>query len=109
MGPLGILQLLFIFVPFLLIPVVVGLVALFELHRRARQLGYPSARAYLRAIPRSDAERRDAVGLALLGLVLCLLGMILAPVVLIGLPPLFYGVRKVAYALMGLGLVDDAN
>jgi hypothetical protein len=29
------------------------------------------------------------------------------PVLLIGLFPLFYGVRKIVYASMGLGLVDD--
>jgi ABC-type spermidine/putrescine transport system permease subunit II len=36
--------------------------------RRARRFGYASTRAYLRAIPRSDAETRDAVDLALQGL-----------------------------------------
>jgi hypothetical protein len=31
------------------------------------------------------------------------------PVLLIGLFPMFYGARKIAYASMGLGLVDDAS
>jgi hypothetical protein len=35
--------------------------------------------------------------------------LIFAPFVLIGLIPLFYGGRKLVYASMGLGLVDDAD
>ncbi len=38
---------------------------------------------------------------------ICLLGLVFAPLVLVGLFPFFYGVRKVVYASMGLGLVDD--
>lgn len=57
--------------------------------------------------PRSDDERKDAADLALKGLVFCLLGLLFAPMVLIGLLPLFYGGRKLVYASMGLGLVDD--
>jgi len=75
----------------------------------ARESGYPSLSAYLRAAPRTDAEKRAAADLALKGLVICLLGLLSPPVLLIGLFPLFYGVRKVMYASMGLGLVDDAE
>lgn len=75
--------------------------------QRAKRFGYESMRAYLRAAPRSDAEKRDAADLALKGLVLCLLGLLFAPFVLAGLVPLFYGGRKLVYASMGLGLVDD--
>ena len=98
------------------IPVVVAIVALVVLvrlvrsqQRLARQAGYPSLGAYLRAAPRSDQEKRDAVDLALKGLVICLLGLLLPPILLIGLFPLFYGARKMVYASMGLGLVDDAG
>ena len=77
--------------------------------RRARQFGYRSTGAYLRAAPRSDAEKRDAVDLALKGLAACMLGLLFSPFVLVGLIPLFYGGRKVVYASMGLGLVDDAD
>jgi hypothetical protein len=77
--------------------------------RRARRFGYPSTGAYLRAAPRSDAEKQDAADLALKGLVFCLLGMIFPPFILIGLIPLFYGGRKLVYASMGLGLVDDPD
>ena len=109
LGPLG------IGVPELLILVMVGapLLGLFVLpgvvRRRAKRFGYPTARAYLRAAPRSDAERRDAADLALKGLVFCMLGLLFAPFVLVGLVPLFYGGRKLMYASMGLGLVDDPD
>jgi hypothetical protein len=63
----------------------------------------------LRAAPRSDAEKRDAVDLALKGLACCVIGLLFPPFVLIGLMPLFYGGRKVVYASMGLGLIDDGD
>ena len=77
--------------------------------RRAKRFAYPSTWTYLRAAPRSDAEKRDAADLALKGLVFCVLGLLLPPFVLIGLVPLFYGGRKLVYASMGLGLVDDGT
>lgn len=76
---------------------------------RAKRFGYPSTRAYLRAAPRSDAEKMDAADLALKGLVFCVLGLLAPPFILVGLVPLFYGGRKLVYASMGLGLVDDAD
>jgi len=82
-------------------------VAMFS--RRAKRFGYPTTRAYLRAAPRSDDERRDAADLAVKGLACCALGVLFAPFVLIGLAPLFYGGRKFLYASMGLGLVDDRD
>ncbi len=77
--------------------------------RQARRAGYASLGAYLRATPRSDEEKRDAVDLALKGLVVCLLGLLFPPLLLIGIFPHFYGARKLANASMGLGLVDDAD
>ena len=111
MGPIGLPELLIIgailFVP------VVGLILIgfFILiaGNRAKRLGYASTREYLRAAPRTDVEKRDAVDLALKGLALCVLGLLFPPFVLAGLIPLFYGGRKMAYASMGLGLVDDAR
>lgn len=94
---------------FLWVPILVLLFWFWAFGRRARRFGYPSRRAYLRASPRSDEERRDAADLALKGLVFCLLGLLLAPVVLVGLVPLFYGGRKLVYASMGLGLMDDGD
>jgi hypothetical protein len=77
--------------------------------RRARHFGYPSTRAYLRAAPQSDAEKRDAVDMTMKGAVFCLLGAMFGPFILAGLIPLFYGGRKLVYAYMGLGLMDDAE
>jgi hypothetical protein len=79
------------------------------MRRRAKRFGYPSTGAYLRAAPPSDDEKRDAADLALKGLVFCVLGLLFPPFILVGLIPLFYGGRKLVYASMGLGLVDDAN
>jgi hypothetical protein len=41
--------------------------------------------------------------------VLCLLGLIFPPLLLVGLFPFFYGARKLVYASLGLGLVDDGE
>ena len=94
-----------------LVASVLGGVTLFivSISRRARRFGYRSTRAYLRAAPRSDAEKADAADLALRGLVFCVLGALIAPFILVGLVPLFYGGRKLVYAQMGLGLVDDPD
>lgn len=94
----------------LLVAAMVFVVVLLRRQRRlAREAGYSSLGAYLRAAPRTDQEKRDATDLALKGLAMCLLGLIFPPLLLIGLFPFFYGARKVAYASMGLGLVDDAQ
>ncbi len=101
-------------VPELLILTVLGIIPLggilfvvLLLNGRAKRLNYPSTGAYLRAAPRSDAEKQDAADLVLKGLVFCVLGLLFPPFVLIGLVPLFYGGRKLLYASMGLGLIDD--
>lgn len=94
---------------FLLVPLLVLLLWFLAFGRRARRFGYGSRRAYLQAAPRTDEERKDAADLALKGLVLCLLGLLLAPLVLVGLVPLFHGGRKLVYASMGLGLMDDGD
>jgi hypothetical protein len=111
-GPLGFPEIVILSLMFIG-PVVIGLGGLLLyrllLGRRATRLGYTSTAAYLRAAPRSDAEKRDATDLALKGLVFCGLGLIFPPFILVGLIPLFYGGRKLAYASMGLGLVDDAE
>ena len=90
------------------VPVAIVLFAAL-VRRRAKQFGYASTGAYLRAAPRSDAEKRDAADLVLKGLVFCMLGLIFSPFVLVGLIPLFYGGRKLLYTSMGLGLVDDPD
>ena len=114
-GSLGIPELfpLFMILGIFILPVLIAVVMVWILIRGQRRialaLGYPSLSAYLRAAPQTDQEKRAAVDLALKGLVISLLGLLMPPVLLIGLFPLFYGVRKIAYASMGLGLVDDAR
>jgi hypothetical protein len=97
----------------LVLPLIAGIIAVLRIlarqARKARYYGYPSLGAYLRAAPRTDEERRDAVDLALKGLVICLLGLIFPPLLLVGLFPFFYGARKLVYASMGLGLLDDGD
>jgi hypothetical protein len=75
--------------------------------RRAQRGGHASVGEYLRAIPRSDEERKEAVDLALKGGVLCVVGFLLPPLILIGIFPLYYGARKIMYWRTGLGLFED--
>lgn len=102
--PLGVLVVL---------PIVVCLivaVAMWRgLGRRAVQFGYPSRSEFLRAAPATDEEKRHAADLMLKGVIICLCGLLFPPALLVGAIPLFYGARKVCYASMGLGLVDDAT
>lgn len=75
--------------------------------RRARRFGYASRTAYLNAVPQSDEEKREAVDQALKGLVISIVGVVFFPLLFVGLFPLYIGGRKTAYALLGLGLLDD--
>jgi hypothetical protein len=83
----------------------------FRSYTRRRASGLPVilTPAYLRAIPRTDDERRDAVDLALRGVMLCAVGAVFPPAIFFGLVPLYFGCRKVLYAVMGLGLIDDGE
>lgn len=76
---------------------------------RARRFGYSTRRAYIRAVPRSDEERREAVDQALKGLAVCFVGVVFFPLLIIGIFPLYVGGRKIAHALLGIGLLDDAE
>jgi len=75
--------------------------------RKAHEAGYPSLSAFLRATPHTDGERKEAVDLALKGLVLLLIGFLFPPLLLIAVFPLYFGVRKVAYWSVGVGLFDE--
>jgi hypothetical protein len=101
---LVLLPLFFLFVPFFLLPW-----AVLRMRRHARARGYTSLRAYLRAAPVSDDQRRDAAKLTMAGVVCCFLGVLFAPLVLVGVVPLYYGGRKLIDASLGLGLIDDAD
>lgn len=108
-GPLGVPE-LFIIIVLIGFPLI-GLAVAYAMLPTSRimRLGYKSRSEYLRAVPRTDAERKDAADLALKGLVICILGLMFAPLVFVGLVPLFYGGRKLTYALLGLGLLDDED
>jgi hypothetical protein len=73
---------------------------------RAQRSGYGSVGEYLRAIPRSDEEKKEAVDLALKGGLICIVGFLLPPLLLIGIFPLYYGARKIMYWRTGLGLFE---
>ena len=79
------------------------------LRAKAESAGHPTIMAYLRAIPCSDQDKRDAVDLALKGLMMCLLGLIFPPLLLVKVFPLIYGKRKLLFASIRLGLVYVAE
>ncbi len=91
----------------LLIVLAWSLVALGRSRRRARQAGYKGIFDHMRAVPRNDREKREAVNMAFRGLALCLLGIVLTPLLLFGLPSLYYGGRKITLALLGTDLLAD--
>ena len=85
-------------------------VARMILLRRARAVDYDfdSVRAYLQAVPCTEAQKLDAVDLALKGIVMIILGVLFPPLIIVGLVPLYYGLRKITMTLMGLGLTDSS-
>jgi hypothetical protein len=88
--------------------IVVFLVPIVIWRSRVRQRGYPGLRAYLHALPHTEAEELDAIELTLKGAVLCIIGLLFPPLVLIGAVPLYYGARKVASAALGITGAKDA-
>jgi hypothetical protein len=89
--------------------IVLAIWSVVKLKRNATRAGYDSIGEYLKSPPRTDREKRDAINLALKGLVVCLFGLIFPPCLIIGVFPLFYGLRKTMYSSLGLGLVNDAE
>ncbi len=79
------------------------------LRRNAVAAGYPSVRAYLRAVPRNDEEKRQAVDLALKGVILCALGLFFPPMILVGVLPFYYGSRKLILVWLGLDLLAEID
>ena len=64
------------------IVIVVAVMVSRTYRRKAHRAGYESLGEYLRAAPRSDEEKRDAVNLALKGLIICRLGLVFPPFLL---------------------------
>jgi hypothetical protein len=77
------------------------------LRKRAHAYDYASLTVYLQAVPATDAQKQDAVDLALKGGVIAILGVLFPPLIFVGLVPLYYGLRKITMTLMGLGLTDS--
>ncbi len=70
--------------------------------RRLQRRGYPGVRAYFLELPRTDAEKMDAVELTLKGVVLCCLSLLFPPLIILGLFPLYFGIRKLASSQLGI-------
>jgi len=77
--------------------------------KRARGMGFELVGVYLRAVPRTDEQKLDAVDLAAKGILITVMGLIFTPLIIVGLVPLYYGLRKVTTNLMGLGIVDSPS
>jgi hypothetical protein len=78
-----------------------------RLRKNAAAAGYPGVFAHLRAVPRNDEEKRQAVDLAMKGAVLCVVGLFFPPMILIGVIPFYYGSRKLIMVWLGLDLLAD--
>ena len=106
MGISGVVLVLFVFTAAVAGVIWVGWLIL---SKRARGVGYDAVGPYLRAVPGDDAQKLDALDLALKGVVVTLLGVLFAPLLIVGLIPLFYGLRKITMTLMGLGLTGSST
>ena len=80
-----------------------------KLRQNAAAAGYPGVGAYLRAVPRNDEEKRQAVDLALKGVILCTLGLFFPPMILIGVVPFYYGSRKLILVWLGLDILAEID
>lgn len=80
-----------------------------RLRRNAAAAGYPSVGEYLRAVPRNDEEKRQAVDLALKGAVLCGLSLFFPPLILVGVFPFYYGSRKLILVWLGLDILAEID
>ena len=99
--------LLFILTAFAIVALILFSLGRVILLKRARAYGHTAVMPYLQAVPSSDTEKLDAADLALKGSVMIILGVLFPPLIFIGLVPSYYGYRKVALSLMGLGLTDS--
>ncbi len=80
-----------------------------RLRKNAVAAGYPGVGAYLRAVPRNDEEKRQAVDLALKGVILCGLGLFFPPMILVGVVPFYYGSRKLILVWLGLDILAEID
>ncbi len=80
-----------------------------RVRKNAVAAGYPGVGAYLRAVPRNDEEKRQAVDLALKGVILCGLGLFFPPMILVGVVPFYYGSRKLILVWLGLDIMAEID
>ena len=102
---------MFIIFLFFVLAIIGAIIATYKIYysNRAVRFGYTSRVEYLKAVPKTDEEKRDAVDQACKGVVICLLGLMFPPLLLVGLFPLFFGGRKILSVSMGLGSNDDGD
>jgi len=93
----------------LLLLLIWSLMAVWRTRQKAERAGFRRIGDYMRAAPRTDSEKKDAVNMMMRGIVLCLLGLVFQPVALLGVVPLYYGARKISLTLLGLDLPADAK
>jgi len=89
-----------------LVAIVAGVViacriVLRRLRARSIRFGFSGVLQYLRAIPKGEAQRADAIELAVRGGAICLLAAVFPLLVLVGVLPLYYGARKLLYMHFG--------
>lgn len=90
---------------------IVGLLLLLRVRWRPRLLlaGYPGLMGYLRCVPRTDAQKRDALDLVMRGVVVFFIGLALPPLFIVGLVLFYYGLRKLCMIWMGLEILEDSH
>jgi len=93
----------------LLITAIVLSVLLIRWRRRVMRAGKPGLMAYLRDIPRTDVEKRDALDLVLRGAVVFLIGLVAQPFWIIGAVLFYYGFRKLCMMWMGLVIPEASS
>ena len=88
---------------------VVAVIIIRRLKAKAVAAGYSGVHEYLRAAPRNDEEKMEAVDMVLKGAVLFITGLIFPPLILLGLFPFYYGTRKLCLTSFGLGPMENGE
>ena len=93
----------------LLIAAIVLSVLIVRWRRRVMRAGKRGLMAYLRDVPRTDVEKRDALDLVLRGAVIFLIGLVAKPLLIIGAILFYYGFRKLCMMWMGLVIPEATS
>lgn len=92
-----------------IVATIVALVLLLTWRRRLTRRGYRGAFDYLRSLPQTDSQKRDALDLLMRGIVMCPIGIIVWPLLVVGVFSVYYGVRKLCMVWMGLEILDEPD